>query len=151
MILVTGANGFIGSHLCADLALNFSLGVRKALRRNDSAFAEGNSVGNIVVVGDIGPETDWHEALRSIEIVVHLAAHVHQKHDKVKHAEVVDASPAQGIPPPAVALQALVHVILGVSQAVVHELQGTGAAEVLDGKDASKNPLQPVILALDGG
>jgi len=30
-----------------------------------------------VVVGDIGPETDWSEALDGIEGIVHLAARVH--------------------------------------------------------------------------
>ena len=29
------------------------------------------------MVGDIGPETDWSEALDGIEGVVHLAARVH--------------------------------------------------------------------------
>jgi len=30
-----------------------------------------------VVVGNIGPETDWFEALEGIDAVVHLAARVH--------------------------------------------------------------------------
>ena len=30
-----------------------------------------------VQVGDIGPETDWSEALSGIEGIVHLAARVH--------------------------------------------------------------------------
>lgn len=34
-----------------------------------------------VTVGELGPETDWTEALRGVEVVVHLAARVHQMHD----------------------------------------------------------------------
>ena len=34
-------------------------------------------VGERVVVGDIGPETDWSDALSGIEGIVHLAARVH--------------------------------------------------------------------------
>ena len=44
-------------------------------------------------------------------------------------------------------LLAFVHVVLGVRQAVLHELQGTGAGEIPDGKDAFKDPLEPEVQA----
>ncbi len=34
-----------------------------------------------IAVGELGPETDWREALRGVDVVVHLAARVHQMND----------------------------------------------------------------------
>lgn len=70
-VVITGASGFVGRALCADLGLRGHL-VRAATRTppdraQTPAFA----------VGDIGPETDWSAALAGCEAVVHLAAHVH--------------------------------------------------------------------------
>jgi nucleoside-diphosphate-sugar epimerase len=70
-VLVTGANGFVGSALCGHLAgLGFS--VRKALR-----LPPGREASGTVAVGDIGSDTDWSVALEGIDRVVHLAARVH--------------------------------------------------------------------------
>jgi UDP-glucose 4-epimerase len=35
-----------------------------------------------VVIGPIGPDTDWQAALDGVDTVVHLAARVHHKHDE---------------------------------------------------------------------
>lgn len=91
-ILVTGANGFIGRALCHALAKS-GHEVRRAIRggdtsgRNryiqpspevvDSISTLSNDVAQTVVVGAIGPETNWAEAMAGIETVVHLAARVH--------------------------------------------------------------------------
>lgn len=64
-VLVTGANGFIGKALCVELARH-GHGVREARRDN---------------IGDIGEQTDWHDALSGIDAVVHLAARVHVMQD----------------------------------------------------------------------
>lgn len=69
MILVTGANGFVGQALCRDLA-GRGLPVRAAVRRRGTP--EG-----AVVVGDLAEATDWSNALDGVEVVVHLAARVH--------------------------------------------------------------------------
>ncbi|MGH8661522.1 MAG: UDP-glucose 4-epimerase family protein [Burkholderiales bacterium] len=69
-ILVTGANGFIGRELCGALAA-FRRAVRKAVR------APVPGVPDAVVVGDIGPATDWRAALEGVSGVVHLAARTH--------------------------------------------------------------------------
>ncbi len=71
-ILVTGANGFIGKPLCRTLT-NTGWKVRGAVRRRDASI-EGVET---VVIDRIGPSTDWHEALRDVDYVVHLAAKVH--------------------------------------------------------------------------
>lgn len=67
MILVTGATGFVGQALCAQLRLR-ELPFRAASRR----AAQG-----CVAVGTLDAHTDWTEALRGVDRVVHLAARVH--------------------------------------------------------------------------
>lgn len=70
-ILITGANGFVGAALRRVLAPRHCLVL--AQRRAGGAVPDGE----ISIVGDIGPQTDWSAALRDVEQVVHLAAHVH--------------------------------------------------------------------------
>jgi len=73
-ILITGANGFVGRALCAEL-LRCGHAVRGALRQEGGrALMEG--VGPIVV-GAINADTDWKAALATCNVVVHLAARVH--------------------------------------------------------------------------
>jgi len=67
-LAVTGATGFVGSSLCR-VADGKGLRVRRALRQDDG---QGG-----VVVGDLGPDTDWSPALEGVDAVVHLAARVH--------------------------------------------------------------------------
>lgn len=71
-VLVTGANGFVGTALCAALA-GRGHSVRRALRK--PAAADGAC--QDVVVGDISPATEWGEALRNTDVVIHLAARTH--------------------------------------------------------------------------
>ncbi len=78
-ILVTGASGFIGSHLLS-LLLARGWQVRGTVRSAERldrlpAPAEG------VVVGALGPQTDWSEALAGVDVAVHLAARVHVMRD----------------------------------------------------------------------
>lgn len=74
--LVTGANGFVGQYLCAEL-LRQGQSVRAAVR------SAGPPIGNIEVsaVGTIDGETNWTDALRGIDVVIHLAARVHVMKD----------------------------------------------------------------------
>jgi nucleoside-diphosphate-sugar epimerase len=74
-ILVTGANGFVGTHLCRHL-LAKGYRVRAAVRRPGTVVEPG--VTEIVAVGELGSTTDWAEALEGVDGVVHLAAHAHQ-------------------------------------------------------------------------
>jgi nucleoside-diphosphate-sugar epimerase len=69
-ILVTGANGFVGRVLCAQLAAS-GFKVRKAMRASDPGDPDA------VAVGDIGERTDWRAALAGASCVVHLAARTH--------------------------------------------------------------------------
>jgi nucleoside-diphosphate-sugar epimerase len=71
-ILVTGANGFVGAHLCRHM-ISKGYGVRAALRSR----LPGWQTGEQVVVGEIDGTTDWRGALADMDTVVHLAARVH--------------------------------------------------------------------------
>jgi nucleoside-diphosphate-sugar epimerase len=70
-ILITGAGGFVGRTLTTALD-NAGRNWIAATRRAPAASGIPH-----VVVGDIGPNTDWHTALQGIDCVVHLAARTH--------------------------------------------------------------------------
>ena len=74
-ILVTGATGFVGQSLCAKLLMRQDIGVRGAVRH--LCPAQMNDCHDQIVIGDIGPETEWQEALSGVDCVIHLAARVH--------------------------------------------------------------------------
>lgn len=78
-ILVTGANGFIGTRLCACL-LERGETVRAVVRRSEADIPCGAEK---VVLGTIGPKTQWVNVLEGIKVVVHLAARVHVERDIV--------------------------------------------------------------------
>jgi nucleoside-diphosphate-sugar epimerase len=72
-VLVTGAAGFIGRQLC-DTLVSRGFKVVRTVR--------GGAVRDEITVGDIGPETDWWEALATQpEVVIHLAARVSAMRD----------------------------------------------------------------------
>ena len=74
-VLVTGANGFLGRTLCSSL-ITRGYHVRSAVRRHVSGDA------GEVAVGDIGPDTDWTDALVNACGVVHCAARTQVMNDK---------------------------------------------------------------------
>lgn len=76
VVLVTGASGFVGRHLAPVLAGD-RWNVRRGLRKLTGKDGE-------VLIGSIGPATDWSAALAGVEAVVHLAARVH--HAGAEHA-----------------------------------------------------------------
>ena len=54
--------------------------MRCALRSSASADALQLRPGETAIVGDIGPDTDWRDALAGIDTVIHLAARTHVMH-----------------------------------------------------------------------
>ncbi|MFA5171967.1 MAG: SDR family oxidoreductase [Sulfuriferula sp.] len=74
--LVTGANGFVGRALCAELHRR-GHAVRFAVRTVNAGFADFDQV----EVGQIDGKTDWTTALAGIDVVMHLAARVHVMHE----------------------------------------------------------------------
>jgi nucleoside-diphosphate-sugar epimerase len=71
-VLVTGANGFVGRQLCAEL-IRREYPVKAAVRTPDGL----NAVEQAAVVGQIDGRTDWTQALDGVDVVIHLAARVH--------------------------------------------------------------------------
>ena len=82
-ILVTGANGFVGRALCPVL-LKAGYAVRAALRQAPMpSFPQEIEP---VIVGEIGSNTSWDEALAGIDTVIHLAARVHVMQETAPNA-----------------------------------------------------------------
>ena len=101
MVLITGASGFVGSHLAPALVRE-GWSLRRVVRSQDSVDKDSvdkdsvdkvlvdkdsvdrtlvdKTLGDEVVIRSIGPETDWRAALAGVDAVVHLAARVHLKH-----------------------------------------------------------------------
>jgi nucleoside-diphosphate-sugar epimerase len=73
-VLVTGANGFVGRAVIAEL-LRRGHEVTAAVRTPGGG--EAITSARIVAAGEIDERTDWSEALRGNDVVLHLAAHVH--------------------------------------------------------------------------
>ena len=76
--LITGANGFIGQVLCDEL-LRQGQYIRSVVRSSNSQIEYIEAV----IVGSIDGETDWTDALRDVDIVIHLAARVHVMEEMV--------------------------------------------------------------------
>jgi nucleoside-diphosphate-sugar epimerase len=79
-VLVTGANGFVGSRLCR-LLVERGYEVCAALRR--SCPHDDHAGQEQVIVGDVGSDTRWGQALHDVDCVVHLAARVHVMNEAV--------------------------------------------------------------------
>lgn len=73
VVLVTGARGFLGRPVVELLARRGAL-VRAAVR---TAGTDVIGASQTIAVGDISQRVDWADALRSVDVVVHLAARVH--------------------------------------------------------------------------
>lgn len=74
-VLITGANGFVGRHLCRELQAR-GHGVSGALRAGWPRILAGVRYHE---VSDLTEEVDWRPALSGIEAVVHCAALVHRR------------------------------------------------------------------------
>lgn len=77
-VLVTGASGFIGRALCAELRARAEA-VRPVMHARQPGPPSRAVAADVAYVGDIGPETDWRPILIGCDSVVHLAAHVHKR------------------------------------------------------------------------
>ncbi len=73
--LVTGATGFVGRRLCFEL--------NRQEHRVHAATRGGVCIENCEAskVGEIDENTHWEDALRNVEVVIHLAARVHVMND----------------------------------------------------------------------
>lgn len=78
-VLVTGANGFVGKALIARLQRDDRLDVRGTVRREAVELLQGV---DLVVSGELTPDSNWQPALAGVDFVVHLAARVHVMDDQ---------------------------------------------------------------------
>lgn len=79
VVLVTGANGFVGSALCRRLQ-DAGIPVRAAVRDRSNIPSNGQAQDSgyeWVVLHDQSSEGDTQQALHGVQTVVHLAARVH--------------------------------------------------------------------------
>lgn len=72
-VMVTGASGFVGSSLLTQLRASGFQPIAALRRSADRPLPAVPSI----QVGDLHADTDWFQALRGVESVVHTAARVH--------------------------------------------------------------------------
>ena len=77
-VLITGVNGFVGTAL-ADKLVSKGFNVNGAVRllRSDGC---SDAITQFLIT-DIGSDTDWQQALKDVDVVIHLAARVHVMND----------------------------------------------------------------------
>jgi len=78
-ILVTGASGFIGRAIVPHL---IQAGYEVVASSRNTNFRHSNTT--TYPIQDLGPDTDWREALIDVDTVIHLAARVHIISDKAQ-------------------------------------------------------------------
>ena len=73
--LITGGTGFVAKHLAARLVSG-----GHSVRATRRGVVAPDSVEGVewVEIPDIGPQTDWSEALAGIDVVFHLAGVAHR-------------------------------------------------------------------------
>lgn len=78
-VLVTGANGFVGSAQCLEMARRGHT-VRAAVR---SASATARLASHDCQIVHVGGNANWDSAVSGVDVVIHLAARVHVMRDSV--------------------------------------------------------------------
>jgi nucleoside-diphosphate-sugar epimerase len=91
-VLVTGATGFVGRTL-NQVLLDSGYRVRATVRQAGSSLP---ATIEQVAIGDIGANTDWSEALRGVDAVVHAAARAHIMNAKPSDFDLYYETNARG-------------------------------------------------------
>jgi nucleoside-diphosphate-sugar epimerase len=87
-ILVTGANGFVGWAVC-DVLLRKGHALRRVTRGGvPEQMVHIDHPAETAEIGSLGPNTDWTQALKYVQCVIHLAARAH-----IMREETHDALP----------------------------------------------------------
>lgn len=77
-VLVTGANGFLGSEIVRCLSEDEGKDVFGSVRH----FDHGSCRDRLIQVASLSKETDWSTALVGVKVVIHTAARVHVMQDR---------------------------------------------------------------------
>ncbi len=75
-VLITGANGFVGKALCHALADSGFI-VHAAVRHKQREFITDHANIHFFHVGELSINTDWQQAIDTVDVVIHTAARVH--------------------------------------------------------------------------
>lgn len=86
--LVTGASGFVGRHVVAEL-LRRSMMVRAAVRTGGTAALPSSSVELVALSGSGFAAADWADTVSGCRVVIHVAARAHVVRDS--HADPTTA------------------------------------------------------------
>jgi nucleoside-diphosphate-sugar epimerase len=80
-VLVTGANGFIGKPLCEQLSHTFKVhaSVRTLRAAPQCSLVFPNA--------SLEPNSNWHDQLKGVDVVIHLAARTQTHHDPAHNLE----------------------------------------------------------------
>lgn len=81
MLLITGADGFVGNALCEALHRQNQL-VRAAVRLSGSLDPSFPSNSELVSIGSISDHTEWASRLKGVVTIIHLAARTHVMHEE---------------------------------------------------------------------
>ncbi|MCZ8256013.1 MAG: SDR family oxidoreductase [Polaromonas sp.] len=73
-VLVTGANGFVGTAVCSDLTSR-AYQVRAVVRHKQQLVSDDRL--ECLSINEIDESTDWSGAVAGVDSIVHLAARVH--------------------------------------------------------------------------
>lgn len=84
-VAVTGASGFVGQAVVTEL-LSRQHNVHAAVRFESQNVPNSSQVIGPFPIGDIGPDTDWSNALTEIDCVIHCAARTHMMNDTAADA-----------------------------------------------------------------
>lgn len=76
-VLITGATGFVGSVLMAELKKCSNVNVISAVRKLNTSIDD-----DAIVVGDINGSTDYSAVINRVDVVIHCAARVHIMKDE---------------------------------------------------------------------
>ncbi len=69
-VLVTGASGFLGRAVLKRTSLHEQFELRGAVRRKVNDPTAGVTY---LQVGELGPDTVWHDAVAGVDVLVHTA------------------------------------------------------------------------------
>ncbi len=121
-VLLTGASGFVGGHVAPALAREGWV-VRRALRAPSGSGEE-------ILIGSIGPETDWRNALAGVDAVIHLAARVYRQDENLEAERYRKVNTEGTLHLARCAADAGVRHFIFVSTALVHGRRNDGRAPI---------------------